>query len=145
MNDDHQHVGSAPATSERRADRHGTTDRDVYLLVALEVGAILLWAFWDVVDVALEVQSGSGTREVGLVAIVLTTTMVVVAAFAARWLLGPRRLRTWTITAAAVWIASCAGPLTATTPTAGVALLTFHLLVGAGLIAGVRHLHRTAR
>jgi hypothetical protein len=121
---------------------HRITDRDVYLLVTLEIGVILLWAFWRLLDVELTVRTGTGNSEVSLVAIVLTTTLATLASYLLLWLLRRHGLRTWTITAVTVALLSCAGPLLATTLSSGVALLTFHVFVGVGLIEGVRHLHR---
>lgn len=123
-------------------DTTRTTDRDVYLLVALEVAAMLLWAFWQAVGVELTVTTETGSREVTLVAVTLTTTLVTVAAYLLRWLLRRRGLRAWTVAALVVLVLSCAGPLLATSPAAGLALLSFHLLVGVGLVVGVRRLHR---
>lgn len=119
-----------------------TTARDVHLLVALEAGVILLWALWQVLGVDLTVAADGSTREVSLVAVVLTTTLVTVAALALRWALRRRGLRAWTTVAVAALVASCAGPLLATSVAAGLALLSFHLLVGVGLVVGVRRLHR---
>jgi hypothetical protein len=50
-------------------------------------------------------------------------------------------LRIWTTFAAGIALLSCTGPLLATTLSAGIALLTFHLYVGVGLLEGVRILH----
>jgi hypothetical protein len=91
------------------------TRRDVCLLLALEV-AVMLWAFWTLVGVDLTVANGTQTLEVSLVSLTLTAT-----------------------TGA---LLSCVGPLLATTASAGVALLSFPLVVGAGLVVGVRQLHR---
>jgi hypothetical protein len=124
-----------------RRDPLRVTDRDVYLLVVLEVAVMLLWALWQLLDVELEVRGAQGTQQVTLTAVVLTTTLAAVASYVLLWLLRRHGLRTWTGVAAFVLVVSCAGPLTATTSWAGVARLSFHLLVGIGLIAGVRRLH----
>jgi succinate dehydrogenase hydrophobic anchor subunit len=53
----------------------------------------------------------------------------------------PRARRLWTGTASAVWVVSFAGPATATTPLAGLALAALHLVVGAVVIVGLRRRH----
>jgi hypothetical protein len=130
---------------EAPAGRFRVTDRDVYLLVALEVAVMLLWALWQLVDIELQARSSTGTREITLTAIVLTTTLAVVASYALLWALRRRGLRAWTAVAVTVLLISCAGPLLAASLSASLALLGFHLLVGVGLIAGVRYLHGTGR
>jgi hypothetical protein len=130
---------------EARADRFRVTDRDAYLLVALEVAVMLLWALWQLVDIDLQARGAAATREITLTAIVLTTTLAVAASYALLWALRRRGLRAWTAVAVTALLISCAGPLLATSLAASLALLSFHLLVGVGLIAGVRYLHGTGR
>jgi hypothetical protein len=144
---------TGPATQGRQPPAYSpTTVRDVYLLVGLEVAAILLWALWRTAGVDLTVDltaDTGGTTDVGVAAVAVTTALVTTAAFGLRELLGRLRvrrgLRAWTIVATAVWLVSFLGPTAATTTDAGAALTTFHLLVGAGVIAGVRRLHAPER
>lgn len=143
MTDHHQTTVDRPTDPTPGARR--VTARHVSLLAALEVAVVLLWAFWRLVGVDLEVTAGTGTREVGLVAVVLTTTLVALASYGL-FLALRRALRVWTVIAVAVLLLSCSGPLlSATTVGSTVALLTFHLLVGIGLVAGLRRLDRTDR
>lgn len=144
MTDHHHTTVDRPVESTKSARR--VTARHISLLAALEGAVILLWALWRLLGVGLEVTAGTGTREVGLVAIVLTTTLVTVASYVLLWALRRRELRVWTGIAVTVLLLSCAGPLlSATTVGSTVALLTFHLLVGIGLVAGVRRLDHTDR
>jgi hypothetical protein len=134
-------MSSDTRTDDVSRDPLRITDRDVYLLVALEVAVMLLWTLWQLLDVELEVRGAEGTQQVTLTAVVLTTTLAAVASYVLLWLLRRRGLRAWTGVAAFVLVVSCAGPLMASSSWAGAALLSFHLLVGIGLIAGVRRLH----
>ena len=124
---------------------HRITDRDVYLLLALQVAVMMLWAFWTLVGVDLTVANGTQTREVSLARVTLTTTFAALGAYLLLRLMRGPGLRGWTIAATTGAMLSCVGPLLATTSAAGGALLSFHLVVGAGLIVGVRHLHRHDR
>ncbi|WP_153397874.1 DUF6069 family protein [Ornithinicoccus halotolerans] len=139
------HDNTGTGTIRPTTEPHRITTRHVYLLVALEVAAVLLWAFWRLLGVELEVRRGAGTQQVTLVAVVFATTLAAVASYALLWALRKRELRGWTATAVTVLLVSCAGPLLAATLSAGIALLTFHLLVGVGLIDGIRHLVRAQR
>jgi len=94
----------------------------VCLLVTLGAGVILLWAFWrGLIDVEPTVSTGTESREVTLVAIVITTIFTTLAGYLLLSLLRRRALRVWTITAGIAALLSCAGPLLATTLAAGVA------------------------
>jgi hypothetical protein len=147
-----QHISNltGPATQERdlspgQSASSPTTAADLVLLVALEAGAILLWVLWRALGVDLTVDTGNGSRDVGVVGVAVTTALVTAAALGLRRLLRRRGLRAWTIVAVAVWLVSFLGPTAATTGDAGAALATFHLLVGAGIVVGVRALHGAAR
>lgn len=135
------HDSAAPDLGKTGRGRHRITDRHVYLLVALEVAVILLWAFWRLLGVDLEITTDGGSREVTLTAIVVTTTLAATASYVLLWALRRHALRVWTAIAGTALLVSCTGPLLATSLSSGVALLTFHVLVGLGLIDGVRHLH----
>ncbi|UMG94115.1 DUF6069 family protein [Nocardioides sp. TF02-7] len=137
---DRVETSSRPRTRTRRR----VTARYVYLFLALEVLAILLWVFWQLLGVDLEVRSGAGRREVTLTAILLTTALASAASYALLWASRGRDLKVWTAVATTVLVVSCSGPLLATSASAGAALLGFHLLVGVGLIGGVRRLDRAA-
>lgn len=136
---DRVETSSRPRTRTRRR----VTARYVYLFLALEVLAILLWVFWQLLGVDLEVRSERADAR----------------SRSPRSSLPPRShprrrthccgrrgrdLKVWTAVATTVLVVSCSGPLLATSASAGAALLGFHLLVGVGLIGGVRRLDRAA-
>jgi hypothetical protein len=85
--------------------------------------------------------AGSGEREIGIVAVTLTSLVVSLLAWAAlalleRWTSRARGL--WTVIAGAVFLVSLAGPLAAVTPAATAVLTFLHVLVAAILIVGLR-------
>lgn len=122
-----------------RADEIG----DLWLVVGLEVAALLLWVVYDAAGIALTVDTGAGVSTIDVAGVVVTTTLVAVAGIGLRWLLRHREngLQTWSIVAGAVWALSFLGPLGATTTEAGWALVSFHLAVGGGIFFGVRRIH----
>lgn len=117
---------------------------ELALLMALETGAGALWVLWDLVGVDLTVTQGSREITVSLAAAVIVTTLTAVAAMALLRLLErrPHGRRTWMIVAAVVWAISFLGPLGATTLPAGLALASFHVLVGATLLFGLTAIAR---
>ena len=96
-------------------------------------------------------RSGSGTREVGLVSVIVTALVVAVAggraAARARASYGGRACGSGPASRVAVWVVSLAGPAGAATLSAGLALGALHLVVGAVVIVGLRRRHasRAAR
>ncbi|MGH3444887.1 MAG: DUF6069 family protein [Nocardioidaceae bacterium] len=137
-----QGTTSQTSTTTGRADG-SRGNAELALLMALEIGVGALWVLWDQVGVDLTVAQGEHDITVSLTAAVIVATLVAVAAMGLlRALSGrPHGRRTWTIIAAVVWAVSFAGPLGATTPAAGLALASFHVLVGATLLFGLRRLH----
>lgn len=119
-------------------------DGAVALMAA--AAAALVWACARVSDLHLEVRSGSGTTEVTVVSVIVTTLVVAIAGAGLLRVLERRTargLRTWTIIAAAVWALSLLGPLSATRPAAGLVLAGLHLIVGAVVILGLRRTRAT--
>jgi hypothetical protein len=119
-----------------------TRGDDLRLVLGLEVVALLMWAGYDAAGIDLTVRAGSGVTTVGLGAVAVTTTVVTALAIGLRRLLGRRDdgPQLWGVVAAVVWAVSFVGPLGATTAAAGLALASFHLVVGAGIFLGVRRL-----
>jgi hypothetical protein len=134
---DMSQVQDAAATERRREAA------DLYLVVGLEVAALLLWAAYDAADVPLRATVGDGVETLGVAAVVITTSLVTVAAIGLRWLLRNRDggLRLWSRIAGALWVVSFLGPLGAPTSESMFALASFHLLVGGGIFFGVRRIH----
>ncbi len=92
----------------------------------------------------LAVHSGSGTREIGLVSVLVTATVVTLAAGGLLRVLErrtPRAEGLWTGFALAALAASLAGPVGAVTLAAGLALASMHLVVGGVVIVGLRRRH----
>lgn len=118
------------------------TWRDASLVAIVAAGAAaVVWVAATVGGVDVVVGSGTGTRDVGLVSVVVTA--VVVAMAGAGLLHGlarrvPRARQVWTWIALAVWIVSFAGPVGAPTPSAGLTLAALHVVVGAVVILGLR-------
>jgi hypothetical protein len=107
--------------------------------------AALAWAVARAAGIELTVRSGSGTREVNLVAVVVTSLVVAIAGAALLKVLERRTAhgrRLWTVVASAVWVMSLSGPLSATEPSAFLVLAGLHLLVGAVVVTGLRRTHR---
>jgi hypothetical protein len=94
------------------------------------------------VDVA--VRSGSSSRDVGLLSVVVTAVVVGAAGAGLLRILErrtPGARRVWTGVAMAVWVVSLAGPAGARTVPAGLTLAAIHLVVGAVVIIGLRRRH----
>jgi hypothetical protein len=111
------------------------------VVVAAAVAATMLWLVARASGIDLAVHAGDGSREVGLVSVIVTVVVVAVAAAGLLRVLDRRTThgrRTWTIVAVAVWALSFLGPLTAMTVAAGLALATMHLAVGAVVVGGLR-------
>jgi hypothetical protein len=138
---------TGPATQEREATPEPLVT-ETGLVVGLVVAATALWGLWRVLGVDLTVHSGhsgSGSSTVGVASVIVSTAVIGISALGLRRALRRRGLRTWTVVAVGVWLVSFLGPTRATTADAGAALATFHLLVGAGIIAGVHWLHGQPR
>jgi uncharacterized membrane protein YwzB len=126
---------------DREAVRQTPFRSDAVVVLVATVVAALVWAATQAVGIDLLVRSGSGAREVALAPVVLTPLLVGFAAVRLLRLLERRTangLRTWTVTASALWVVSFVGPLSATTVWAGLALATMHLAVGAVVVGGLR-------
>jgi hypothetical protein len=113
-------------------------------LVAAGVGALVWVAATQVAGVQLAVRSGSSTRDIGVVSVIVTALVVALAAGGLLRVLERRTERgraVWTAVAAAVWLVSFAGPLGARTAAAGLWLAALHLVVGVVVVVGLRRLH----
>ncbi len=129
---------------DQAVQRVGTWRDDWPVAVVAAGAAALVWVGGTVAGVDVAVRSGSGTREVGLVSVVVTALVVAVAAAGLLRLLERRTagaLRVWTGIALVVWVVSFAGPAGASSLSAGLILAALHLVVGAVVIVGLRLRH----
>lgn len=114
-------------------------------LVAM-VAASVMWTCATIAGPDLEVHSGSGTRQVTLVPVIVTPMLATILGTSLLRFLErrtTRALRVWTIIAVMVWVVSFLGPLSATRPATGLVLATIHLVVGAVILFGIRRTHAT--
>lgn len=109
------------------------------------MAAVAAWAAWfllgPVGGVDLSAHSGSGTREVGGLAVVLTSLLAGAAALALLALLERRTARparAWTIIGGISLTVSLLGPAAAVSVAAGMGLASLHLIVGGVLLVGLR-------
>ena len=129
---------------DRVVERVGAWRDDWPVAVVAAGAAALVWVGATVAGVDVAVRSGSGTREVGLVSVIVTALVVAVAAAGLLRVLErrtPAARRVWTGIALAVWVVSLAGPAGARTLSAGLTLAAMHLVVGAVVIVGLRRRH----
>jgi hypothetical protein len=123
-----------------------TVFSDLAIGVAATVSALGLWLAWTQLGgVDLRVRSADDIREIGAASVAVTAPVVSGAGVLLVRLLDswvPRGLRWWTVAACAVWAISMLGPLGATTASAGLALVSLHVVVGAIVVFGVRRVHR---
>jgi len=129
---------------DRAVQAIGTWRDDLPVAVVAAGAAAVVWVGATVAGVNVEVRSGSSTRDVGLVSVVVTAVVVAVAgARLLRVLEGrtPGARRVWTGVAMAVCVVSLAGPASARTLSAGLTLAILHLVVGAVVIVGLRRGH----
>jgi hypothetical protein len=123
---------------------HRAKNRTLALVTTGTAG--LAYLAWRAGGVHLSVKSGQGTFEVGLVSVLVTAAVVSVAGLGLLSFLerrDPRRgLQAWTLLACIVWAGSLLGPLGATSPSAGLALLSLHLVVGSTVVVGARRTRR---
>ncbi|HEY2794901.1 MAG TPA: DUF6069 family protein [Micromonosporaceae bacterium] len=106
------------------------------------IAAVVDWTTLHFADGSnLAVRSGSSVQHIGAISVVAA---VVIAGLAAWGLLAVLRRRvrnprrTWTIIAVAVLAVSLLGPLGAVTLSAGLGLVSLHLVAGIALIVGFR-------
>ncbi|HEY6932899.1 MAG TPA: DUF6069 family protein [Marmoricola sp.] len=128
---------------EQRAEaRRRTESAYLWLVVGVELVALVLWVVYDLAGIGLTVRAGAAVRTVDVAGVVVTATLVATSAVGLRWLLHRREqgLRVWSRVAGAVWALSFLGPLGATTTQAGWALASFHLAVGGAIFFGVRRI-----
>jgi hypothetical protein len=132
-------------TVQHQAVQRVGTWRDDWPVAVVAAGAAaLVWVGGTVAGVEVAVRSGSGTRQIGLVSVIVTTLVVAVAAAGLLRVLErrtPAARRVWTWIALAVWVVSFAGPAGARTLSAGLTLAVLHLVVGAVVIVGLRRRH----
>lgn len=92
-------------------------------------------------DVALEVTQAGSTRDVGLVAVILTSAIVALCGGALlRWWQGRSAVATqrWTLLAAVVAVVSLVGPTSGATLSATTSLMCLHGVVAAVVIVALR-------
>jgi|tagenome__1003787_1003787.scaffolds.fasta_scaffold19992785_1 hypothetical protein len=129
--------------------RVGTWHDDWPVAVVAAAGAGAVWVVATLAGVDVAVGSGSSSRDIGLVSVVVTAVVVAVAAGVLLRLLERRTARgrlTWTAIAVAVWVVSFAGPTGAASSSAALTLVALHLVVGAVVVVGLlrRHPERVA-
>lgn len=120
------------AAATTRPSVASRTRRDLGAVLAAPVAGAATWAVWTVFGAELAVDTGSGPREIGALAVVVTA--LVVAAAAAGLLRVMERLATgrrwWLVIAIVVWAVSLLGPVAATSAEALAALVSLHVVVG---------------
>jgi hypothetical protein len=124
-----------------RVTESGSGEEKGRLVLVAAAAATALWLMARVAGIDLAVHAGDGSREVGLVSVIVTVVVVAIAATGLLWVLERRTTngrRTWTIIAVTVWALSFLGPMTAMTVAAGLALAAMHLTVGAVVVGGLR-------
>jgi hypothetical protein len=125
-------------TPDTCSGRRGN-DRTLALFTTGSAG--LAYLAWRAGGVHLTVNSGQGTFEVGLISVLVTAAVVSVAGLGLLRFLerrDPRGLQAWTALACFVCVVSLLGPLGATNLSAGLALVSLHLVVGSSLVVGAR-------
>jgi hypothetical protein len=129
-----QHIATQETCTARRGD-----DRTLALITTGSAG--LAYLAWRAGGVHMSVKSGGGTFEVGLISVLVTAAVVSVAGLGLLRFLerrDPRGLQAWTLLACFVLVGSLLGPLGATSLSAGLALVSLHLVVGTALVVGAR-------
>jgi hypothetical protein len=131
------------STTPDTCSSHRGNDRTLAVITTASTG--LAYLAWRAGGLHLTVKSGQGTFEVGLVSVLVTAAVVSVAGLGLLRFLERRdasALRTWTLVACLVCAVSLVGPLGATTLSAGLALVSLHLVVGTSLVVGARRMRR---
>ncbi|MEI7057800.1 DUF6069 family protein [Nocardioides sp. CCNWLW239] len=104
--------------------------------------AAVVWVLWTQVGgVALEVKSGSGTQQIGLASVIISTLVIaIVGGTLLRWWAGrsEKGTRRWTMLAIGIAVASLITPTSAVTVAAGLGLASLHVVVGIVVIVGLR-------
>ena len=129
---------------DRAVQAVGTWRDDWPVAVVAAGAAAVVWVGATVAGVDVAVRSGSSTRDVGLVSVVVTAVVVAVVAAGLLRVLErrtPGARRVWTGVALAVSVVSLAGPAGARTLSAGLTLAGLHLVVGAVVIVGLGRRH----
>ena len=122
----------------------GTWRDDWPVAVVAAGAAAVVWVGGTVAGVDVAVRSGSSSRDVGLLSVVVNAVVVGAAGAGLLSILErrtPGARRVWTAVAMAVWVVSLAGPAGARTVPAGLTLAAIHLVVGAVVIIGLRRRH----
>jgi hypothetical protein len=135
----------ATRTPPRSRTQRSQTTSDAMVAVAAAGLAALGWVVARAAGIELTVRSDSGTHEVNLVSVVVTSLVVAIAGAGLLKVLERRTThgrRLWTVVASAGWAMSLMGPLSATEPSAVLVLAGLHLLVGAVVVTGLRRTHR---
>ncbi len=132
-------------TVQDRAVQAVGTWRDDWPVAVVAAGAAaVVWVVGTVSGVDVAVRSGSSSRDVGLLSVVVTAVVVGAAGVGLLRILErrtPGARRVWTGVAMAVWVVSLAGPASARTVQAALTLAAIHLVVGAVVIIGLRRRH----
>ncbi|MDN5896226.1 MAG: DUF6069 family protein [Nocardioides sp.] len=115
---------------------------DLAVAAAATAAALVTWLLWTQAGgVELAAQSGGGNQTIGAAAVVVSAAFISLLGLGLLRLLETRSrngLRIWTWVAAGVLLFSLAGPLGATTTSAGIGLVSLHVVVGVALTLGAR-------
>jgi hypothetical protein len=120
-----------------------TTSRRLMVNVPTAAGiSLVIWAVAQLGDVDLVVRTGGGTTTIGWGSVLLASALATAAgtvtlAFLRRRLRRGRTIGFWLVTVLFL-LSLVAGPLAATTPTAGAVLGTMHAVVWGVLTGGFR-------
>lgn len=106
------------------------------------IAATITWVLWTQAGgVILEAKSGSGSQEIGMVSVIVSSLVIALAGGALlRWWQGrsERGTRRWTMVAVGIAVVSMITPTSALTMAAGLGLTSLHVVVAVVVIAGLR-------
>ncbi|MEU6135366.1 DUF6069 family protein [Nocardioides sp. NPDC047086] len=117
--------------------------RRIGAVAAVAAGAAtVVWLLWSQAGgVDLEVKSGSGSQQIGVASVIVSSLLIALVGGALlRWWEGrsERGTRRWTILAAGIAVLSLITPTSALTLAAGLGLASLHVVVAVVVIAGLR-------
>jgi FtsH-binding integral membrane protein len=114
-----------------------TTRNSLAVVAAGMAAGLVVWAVVRLLGVDLTVESGSGTTQVGVVDVLLTTLVAGLVAWGVfALLLRRRRARWWPFVGSTALAISMAGPSYLADGIAAVSLICMHVVVGVVLITG---------
>jgi hypothetical protein len=106
------------------------------------VAATAVWLLWTAAGgVELEVKSGTGSQQIGIGSVIVSSLLIALAGGALlRWWQGrsERGTRRWTMLAVGIAVLSLITPTSALTVAAGLGLTSLHVVVAVVVVAGLR-------